>query len=325
MFVKKRLSVGVLFAFLLICFSAVAHAAYSYSVEVYVNGGKVYFPDQKPFIDTGVGRTYVPLRFVAEALGAQVSWDQASQTAVAVRKGQQVKMRIGSKYPEVNGSPVARELDAPAFILNGRTLVPLRFVSEAFGADVQWQPGKVGKVVITDSDAPKPKPEPVQVLERALGIEMINAEYSRRWVYDPSNIYRNGEKVDINREWREQNKDRSYARVVFEEEWVAWDGYRDPKQVQVGIQHVMSVGDIRPIQPDLTPVEKVLKAFFPGQDIKEVMDYAEYVAERRRATGGFESPPDRDFKVGGTTVTVSGAKDWWEGNNFVVVVIDNPR
>lgn len=312
MFVKKRLSVGVLFAFLLICFSAVAHAAYSYSVEVYVNGGKVYFPDQKPFIDTGVGRTYVPLRFVAEALGAQVSWDQASQTAVAVRKGQQVKMRIGSKYPEVNGSPVARELDAPAFILNGRTLVPLRFVSEAFGADVQWQPGRVGRVVITDPDAPRPKPEPVQVLEQALGIEMINAGYSYRWLYDPSNIYRDGKFVDINREWRDQNKDHSYPCFTYEENnnWVA-----------VLIQWVMSVGDIRPIQPDLTPVEKVLRAFFPGRDIKEVMDYAEYVAERCRATGGSESPPDRDFKIGGKTVTVIDGKGWWGGNNFVVVII----
>lgn len=135
---------------LLLAFVAVipSFADYSYRVEVYINGIKVHFPDQRPFIDTNTNRTYVPLRFVSEALGAQVNWDGASKTAIVIRDGKHIEMQIGSNTPLVNGEPVA--LDAPALLTNMRTVVPLRFVSEVLGAQVAWDPPRV---LITDPNA----------------------------------------------------------------------------------------------------------------------------------------------------------------------------
>ncbi|MBO8128238.1 MAG: copper amine oxidase N-terminal domain-containing protein [Peptococcaceae bacterium] len=125
-----------------------AFAGISYNVEVYVNGEKVDFPDAKPFIDTAKARTYVPLRFVSEALGGKVAWDAQAKTAVVERNNVQVRMRIGSRVALRDGQDVA--LDAPAMISKARTMVPLRFVSEALGAKVVWNSGKV---LITDDGA----------------------------------------------------------------------------------------------------------------------------------------------------------------------------
>lgn len=155
----KKFTAFYLFILLLALFVLVlpgittnAEASYSYKVDVEVNGKYVNFPDQKPFIDTGVNRTYVPLRFVSEALGADVNWDSANQTAV-VKLDRVINMKINSKYPTVDGKAVT--LDAPAMLLNNRTVVPLRFVSEVLGAQVKWEPpvGKAnGKVIITTKD-----------------------------------------------------------------------------------------------------------------------------------------------------------------------------
>lgn len=82
------------------------------------------------------GRTLVPLRAIFEAMGATVSWDQATQTASAVKDNTTVVLKIGSTKPTINGK--VKPLDVPAKIVNGRTLAPLRFVGEAFGGAVAW-------------------------------------------------------------------------------------------------------------------------------------------------------------------------------------------
>jgi len=101
-------------------------------VFVTVNGEIVQFPDQQPVIENG--RTLVPLRFVSEALGCKVTWE--NNTAGVKRGGVDIAMSIGSKTPVVNGN--TKTLDAPAKLTNGRTMVPLRFVSECLGAKVDW-------------------------------------------------------------------------------------------------------------------------------------------------------------------------------------------
>lgn len=89
-----------------------------------------------PMIDNG--RTMVPLRAIFEAMGATVSWDQATYSATAIKDGTTVILKIGSTAPTINGQ--VKQLDVPAKIVNGRTLAPLRFVGEAFGGTVQWDP-----------------------------------------------------------------------------------------------------------------------------------------------------------------------------------------
>ena len=102
-------------------------------VKVFVDGSPVYF-DQAPVMANG--RVLVPLRGVFERLGATVAWDPASQTVLAQRGATSVSLRIGSPQAFLNGQ--AQFLDVPAMLIGGRTVVPLRFVSQALGADVNW-------------------------------------------------------------------------------------------------------------------------------------------------------------------------------------------
>ncbi len=81
-------------------------------------------------------RTMVPMRAIFEALGAEVNWNEATQTVTATRDATDVQLTIGEVYAMVNGGTVA--LDVPAMIHRGSTMVPLRFVSESLGAQVGW-------------------------------------------------------------------------------------------------------------------------------------------------------------------------------------------
>jgi hypothetical protein len=90
--------------------------------------------DAKPYI--AYGRTYVPLRVVAEGFGAQVDWVPQTK-GINVTLGEKIiSMQIGSNRAIVNNQVVS--LDAPPEIKNGRTYIPIRFVSEALGAEVNW-------------------------------------------------------------------------------------------------------------------------------------------------------------------------------------------
>jgi competence protein ComEC len=81
-------------------------------------------------------RTLVPLRAIFESLGAVVIWDDPTQTVTATKAGTEIKLTLGQAIAYKNGSPVA--LAVPAESINDRTMVPLRFVSEALGAQVDW-------------------------------------------------------------------------------------------------------------------------------------------------------------------------------------------
>ncbi len=81
-------------------------------------------------------RTMVPLRAIFEALGASVEWNGETQTVTSMRNSTIVQLTIGSPTMYVNYAPVA--LDSPACIVNSRTLVPVRAISEAFGISVEW-------------------------------------------------------------------------------------------------------------------------------------------------------------------------------------------
>lgn len=106
------------------------------SVNMAIDGLVVGFSGQQPFIDPATGRTMIPLRAVVEGLGAQVSWDGGKNSAVIQKNGTTIIMEVGSKTPIVNGT--TKYLDAPAVIVGGRTMVPVRFISEAMGCQVVW-------------------------------------------------------------------------------------------------------------------------------------------------------------------------------------------
>ncbi len=82
-------------------------------------------------------RLMIPLRVVSEQLGAKVNWDQQSKTVTIFKDHTTVKLTLNSTQVQVNQLTVT--LDVPAKLYNGsRTYVPLRFVSQAMGAEVSW-------------------------------------------------------------------------------------------------------------------------------------------------------------------------------------------
>jgi len=111
-------------------------------IAVFMDGKRIYY-DVPPRVESG--RTLVPLRALLEGLGAQVEWVKETQTVVAVRDGLKLQLPLGSKKALVNDQEI--ELDVPALIENDRTLVPLRFVGEAFGAKVDWDPDKIITII----------------------------------------------------------------------------------------------------------------------------------------------------------------------------------
>jgi len=112
-------------------------------VTTVLDGKKIYF-DQLPVIESG--RTLVPLRAIFEALGADVEWDGTTNTVTATKDDVEIKLTIDSLTASKNGTQIA--LDVPARVVNGRTLVPVRFVADCFGVDVDWD-DTIHQVVLT--------------------------------------------------------------------------------------------------------------------------------------------------------------------------------
>ena len=113
------------------------------AVTVFYNGNKIPF-DQVPVIENG--RTLVPLRAIFETIGATVDWNAETSTVTAVKGDVSVSLTVNSTEAKKNNESV--ELDVPAKIVGGRTLVPVRFVSDCFDVDVQWDE-VMKKVVLT--------------------------------------------------------------------------------------------------------------------------------------------------------------------------------
>lgn len=102
-------------------------------IAVKLNGSYMTF-DVDPVLEND--RTLVPFRAIFEALGCTVDWNDETQTAMGTRNGKTIKLPVGSTTAKINGTGVT--LDQPAILKDDRTLVPLRFVSEALGANVNW-------------------------------------------------------------------------------------------------------------------------------------------------------------------------------------------
>jgi len=103
------------------------------AIKVTVGGEMIYFDVSPQIIN---GRTMVPLRAIFDALGASVSWDDATKTVTSTRGNTTISLTIDSTTMYVNGTAVT--LDSPACLIGGRTLVPVRAISEAFNLNVSW-------------------------------------------------------------------------------------------------------------------------------------------------------------------------------------------
>ncbi len=120
-------------------------------ISVTVDKQAVEFSGGKP---SRVGeRVLVPLRGVFEKMGAQVAYDSATKSVRATRGATDVQLTVGSKKGVVNGKPIT--LDAATEVTDGSVLVPLRFLSENLGAEVDYD-GASRTVAIDTSKIPAP-------------------------------------------------------------------------------------------------------------------------------------------------------------------------
>ena len=116
------------------------------SVKVILDGSLLKFDVPPAIMD---GRTMVPMRVIFEALGADIQWDDKSWTVTATKGGLTVVAAIGNRTMFVNGKET--RMDIAPIIVDGRTLVPVRFVSEALDCEVDWD-GGTKTVFINSSD-----------------------------------------------------------------------------------------------------------------------------------------------------------------------------
>jgi hypothetical protein len=103
------------------------------SERIFVHQKRVQF-DVPPVIENG--RTLVPIRMVAQELGAEVEWLNETQEVIITKDGKRIVLTLGSKNVTVDG--VKSTIDVPAKAVDGRTLVPIRFISENMSIPVEY-------------------------------------------------------------------------------------------------------------------------------------------------------------------------------------------
>ncbi|MBU5426214.1 copper amine oxidase N-terminal domain-containing protein [Tissierella pigra] len=114
----------------------------SSGIKVLLEGQELKFDVPPQIIE---GRTLLPLRAIFEALGLEVGWDDATRIITGVAEGKEIILELDSKEVKVNG--VDKTLDVPAKAINGRTLVPVRFIAESLDMNVVWnQESKTVKI-----------------------------------------------------------------------------------------------------------------------------------------------------------------------------------
>ncbi len=138
---KNRVLISMIIAILTI-FSAVSFAA---DVRVQLDGEYLDFTDANgDVVNPQIinNRTMVPMRKIFETYGAQISWDDATRTVVATTEGKEITLTINSEVATVKdlstGMVETVALDSVPVIVNNRTLVPLRFISEGLDKTVGW-------------------------------------------------------------------------------------------------------------------------------------------------------------------------------------------
>lgn len=128
----KKIVLASVFLFGLIVL--IATSVFANSINLIVNDKKIKL-DQAPIIENN--RTLVPIRFIAEELGASIDWNPALRKVLVTLDSTKIELTIDSKTAVVNGKNTA--LDVPAKIVGSRTLVPVRFIAESLNTSVYWE------------------------------------------------------------------------------------------------------------------------------------------------------------------------------------------
>lgn len=172
-------------------------------IAVLMDGGRLSFDTEPQIVDS---RAMVPMRTIFEAYGAEVLWDEGTETVTAMLDDMIVTLQIGNKQMINNDKFI--ELDVAPVIYGDRTLVPVRAVSEAFGSNVDWDPDD--RVVIITSPVEKNSTMDGTVISDEFRYENYDGEYNGVSVFDNAKTdYFGMELLSIN-----PGKGEEYAAIV---------------------------------------------------------------------------------------------------------------
>lgn len=127
-------------------------------VKVTIDGQYVTFTDQAPFIESG--RTLVPVRAPMEKLGCDVGWDEVKRQAIITKDDTTAVFTIGSKTYTINN--VNKTMDVEPKIAGGRSVFPIRYCAEAFGATVGWDSATYTVIITTGQVKPPVTSEKIE-------------------------------------------------------------------------------------------------------------------------------------------------------------------
>jgi inhibitor of cysteine peptidase len=163
----------------------------SHEVYVYIDGNRLLFPDQQPYVDE-MGRTMVPLRHCAQTLGATVNWDQDKQQALVKKPGPNnaltvITLAVGQKQVIIDDVTV-KEMDVAPVLRYDRVMVPLRFISEYLGFEVRWDGKARSAHVFTQNQS---ESEKLQIIkdsaETVKELPRVNSAENLQRLLDESN------------------------------------------------------------------------------------------------------------------------------------------
>lgn len=134
---KRKIMLTLAAMFTVSALAAPTSAADYTKVNLLVEGKAVETDQSAVIVDS---RTVVPVRVIAENLGSTVDWDANTKTVTFTYGNKTVAMEIGGVNLKVTEDGVTETVpvDVPATIINSRTMVPVRFLSETFGYNVDW-------------------------------------------------------------------------------------------------------------------------------------------------------------------------------------------
>ncbi|NLB53022.1 MAG: copper amine oxidase N-terminal domain-containing protein [Syntrophomonadaceae bacterium] len=108
-------------------------------------------------------RTLLPIRFITEPIGADIQWIDAEKKVIINQSSTIIELWIGKNKAEINGRSVPIDPDNSSvmpLIINGRTMMPLRFIAENLGCEVKWIPENSQIIIHYQGDKLDPQPEP---------------------------------------------------------------------------------------------------------------------------------------------------------------------
>lgn len=138
---------------LVVCVLCISSTVLAGNVNVQLNGKNIDFTDNEGNkVEAQIinSRTMVPMRKIFELLGASIEWNGGNQTVLATKDDISIKLQIGNEIAEVirDGKTEKVKLDSKPVIVNNRTLVPLRFISESLEKQVGWDAQNQTAIII---------------------------------------------------------------------------------------------------------------------------------------------------------------------------------